>query len=251
MRKTLLTSVAVLGLALAAPAFAADMGGMPNDTGMTAPPHAGKTSTIPSPHRLMREGAMNPATGARYGHVPGDGVSLPLSGQASNITPTNTHSVIAPTLPTPPVNPNAGAEQFLNVAKQALARHRTGEAQEALERAETRRLDIDVTRNISPNDDPMIAQIRAAREALGRRDIASADQQISGAMSIGPTAGNMPGGDTGGGMSRNPGMQPNQTSGMYQGGTPSGNPYRTSQPGTLGTEVSPPGSPMNPNGEPQ
>src|SRR5438067_4718469 len=174
----------MLGLGLVVPGFTVNAGAVPNDTGMRAPAPTARTPTIPSPHKLMREGAMNPATGARYGHVPGEGVSLPLSGQASNITPADTHSIIAPTLPTPPVNPNAGAEQFLNVAKQALARHKTGEAQEALERAETRRLDIDVTRNISPNDDPMIAQIRAAREALGRHDIASADQQISGAMSI-------------------------------------------------------------------
>ena len=139
---------------------------------------------------------MNPATGARYGHVPGEGVSLPLSGQASNITPGDTHSIIAPTLPTPPVNPNEGAEQFLNVAKQALARHRTGEAQEALERAETRRLDLDAARNIAPSDDPMIGQIRSALEALGHRNFASADQQISGAMSMGATAGTNPTGQT-------------------------------------------------------
>lgn len=180
MRKTLLTSVAVLGLALTAPAFA-------DTTNATRHRQA-----IPSPHQLMREGAMNPATGARYGHVPGQGVSLPTSNQASNITPADTHSIIAPTLPTPPVNPNAGAEQFLNVARQALASHRTGEAQEALERAETRRLDLDAARNMSPNDDPMIGQIRAALEALGHRDIAAADQQVASAMSMGATAGNMP-----------------------------------------------------------
>lgn len=257
MRKTLLTSVAVLGLAFAAPAFAQNTGAAPGANDATAPDTTmGKTPTIPSPHRMMREGAMNPATGARYGHVPGQGVSLPMSGQASNLTPSDTRSVIAPTLPIPPVNPNAGAEQFLSVAKQALARHRTGEAQEALERAETRRLDRDAARNISPNDDPMIGQIRAALEALGHHDFAAADQQVSGAMSMGATAGNMPeGGMGGGGMSAGPGMpqggMPNQSSGIFQGGAPNGNPHRTSQPGTLGTEVAPPGSPMNPSGQPQ
>lgn len=247
MRKTLLTSVAVLGLALAAPAFAMTYSPPgPTDARM-APP--GRHHAIPSPHRLMQEGAMNPATGARYGHTPGIGESLPMSGQASNITPEDTHSVIAPTLPAPPVGPNASAEQFLSVAKQALARHRTGEAQEALERAETRRLDLDTARNISPTDDPMIGQIKAALEALGHHDMAGADQQISGAMSMGASAGNMPARGTGVGMSPGPGPQQPLTSGMYS--PPSGNPHRTSQPGTLGTEVSPPGAPMNPTGEPQ
>ena len=196
MRKTLLTWAAMLGLALALPGFAVNAGAVTNDTATTPAGPTAKAPRIPAPHRLMQEGAMDPATGARYGHVPGQGVSLPVSGQASNITPEDTHSIIAPTLPTPAVSSNAGAEQFLNVAKQALARHQTGAAQEALERAETRRLELDVARNVSPGDDPMIGQIRAAREALGHRNLAAADQQISGAMSMGATAETNPTGRT-------------------------------------------------------
>lgn len=257
MRKMLLTSVAALGLAFAAPALAQNTGaapGMGNATGpnetMTTPPApTGQQQAIPSPHRLMREGAMNPNTGARYGHVPGEGQSLPMSGHASNITSNDTRSVIAPSLPVPPVGQNASAEQYLNVAQQALARHRTGEAQEALERAETAVLNRRAERMQNPTEHaPRIEDIRAALDAMARHDYASAQQSISTAMYNRATASNMsPEGNM---PYEGTGMPPNQTSGMYQGGTPSGSPYRTAQPGTLGTEVSPPGTQMNPTGQP-
>jgi hypothetical protein len=84
------------------------------------------------------------------------------------------------------VNPNAGPHAFLNAARQALARHRTGAAQEALERAETRALDRDAARGIAPTNDPMVAQIRAAREALGHHNLGAAEQAIGAALAAGP-----------------------------------------------------------------
>lgn len=266
MRKLLLTSAAVVGLAFAGPGFAQTAGGATGPANENAAP-------APSPHQMMRQGAMNPATGARYGHVPGRGVSLPMGAQASNITAGDTRSIIAPTLPSPPLGPNATPDQFLSVARRAISMNRTGEAQEALERAETRRLDYDGIRNVSPGDDPMVGRIRAALDDLANHRLDAADQAIAEAMRMGGgggTAGYAPMGPPGGrpyhrgqayrptgGPGAPPGGAPEaygapggtETSGMYQSGA--GNPHRTSEPGTLGTEVTPPGTPMNPTGSPQ
>jgi hypothetical protein len=51
--------------------------------------------------------SLDPATGARPGHQPGVGESLPLSNNASNIVPGDTRSTIAPTLPASPVGDSA------------------------------------------------------------------------------------------------------------------------------------------------
>ena len=108
----------------------------------------------------------------------------PLSRVASNIVPADTHSVIAPRLPAPPLSPNATAAQFLRVARTALHRHATGEAQEALERAETRLLDRSTapTAADTPDSAPAIHLITQARDALGHRHWAQADEAIASAL---------------------------------------------------------------------
>ena len=50
---------------------------------------------------------VDPETGARPGNEIGTGSSLPLSDKASNITPQDTTSTIAPNLPSPAVGPDA------------------------------------------------------------------------------------------------------------------------------------------------
>ena len=226
MRTLLLTSVAAFGLALAAPAMA-------QDTGVPTP----------APHKLMREGAMNPATGARWGHTPGIGVSLPVANQASNIAPQDTRSIIAPTLPKPPLAENATPAQFLAAARDSLARGQTGAAQEALERAMTRRLDRDALRGIDPSGDPMIGKIRASLDALASHQLQTAQQDISSAMpataeneglGMGNSAMNMTG--VGGPTA------PDPDTGVYQAER-----HHTAIPGNQG-QMAPPGSEMNPNG---
>ncbi len=125
-------------------------------------------------------------TGARPGHEPGVGPSEPLAHHASNIDRADTSSDIAPRLPTPPVGPNAGPEQYLAVARQAIHAHHTGEAQEALERAETRLLDRS-TATTTPGADsqPVIDRIGEARRDLATRDFGGAEQAISMAMGNG------------------------------------------------------------------
>jgi hypothetical protein len=64
----------------------------------------------------------------------------PLNQPASNITLSDTRTVIAPALPAPPVPSADPPSAFLIAARRAVVIGRTGAAQEALERAETRLL---------------------------------------------------------------------------------------------------------------
>ncbi len=149
MRKTLLLSAALL--AFAAPAAFA------------------QTATSPD---------------IRPGHVPGVGDSLPMSNAASNILPGDTHSVIAPTLPTPAGGQNASITQFLTDAQHALDNHQTGRAQEALERAETAMLQRSVPADMANQPDHAhdVEQVTMARDALAHGDFAKAKQAVNMAM---------------------------------------------------------------------
>ena len=115
------------------------------------------------------------------------GVGSPMSTAASNTTSANTRSDIAPRLPDPNAASNTPVA-FLAAARQALSQNRTGAAQEALERAETRVL----TRSIEPADarqpasSDVAQQIAAARQALARRDRAAAMAAIDAAMAAEP-----------------------------------------------------------------
>ncbi len=115
----------------------------------------------------------SPVTGARPGNVVGTGMSLPLGNRASNINQYNTHSRIAPNLPSPQLAPNASAADFLRAADDALRAGRTGEAQQALEMAQTRLLSRSVPQGQTnnPSGNPAVAQISQALQALaaGRR----------------------------------------------------------------------------------
>lgn len=128
--------------------------------------------------------SLDPATGARPGHEPGVGVSLPLSSNASNIGPADTKSVIAPTLPTPSVGETATTHDYLQAARASLVAGHTGQAQQSLEMAETRALDRSVARGQTnaPSDSQMVARIQDARRALGGGDTAHAIQLIDLAL---------------------------------------------------------------------
>jgi hypothetical protein len=127
---------------------------------------------------------VNPETGARPGNVIGTGSSLPTSPRASNITPQTSRSPIAPTLPVPPVGPDAGPSQYLQAARQALVAGHTGEAQEALERAETRMLDRSVERPLAnlPAGGPHIEDINSALAALAAGNVPATIQAIDTAL---------------------------------------------------------------------
>ncbi len=106
----------------------------------------------------------------------------PQSSTASNISSANTRSTVAPGLPNPgsDLSPN----QYIMRARAALARGRTGEAQEALERAETRLLNRSTAVNDANAIDraPRIASIHAALAALAVGNRAGADTAMMGAI---------------------------------------------------------------------
>ncbi len=128
---------------------------------------------------------VNPATGARPGHEPGVGESLPLSDKASNIRPADTRSDIAPTLPAPSIGATATTRDYLQAARTSLAAARTGQAQQSLEMAETRALSRSVPQGQTdvPSDSRLVSEIRDARHALGGGDSAHAIQLIDLALS--------------------------------------------------------------------
>jgi hypothetical protein len=114
----------------------------------------------------------NPETGARPGNVIGTGMSLPTSDQAGNIGPEDTNSPIAARLPSPDVGKDASVHTLLLAARAALIADRTGEAQEALERAETRALDrsVPLFQTGVPSQSPLVGKIRDTLHMLGTGD---------------------------------------------------------------------------------
>jgi hypothetical protein len=121
-------------------------------------------------------------TGARPGNIIGTGMSLPRSDNAGNLNAATTHSELAPNLPAP-----TGVESVYNLlltARQDLVAHQTGAAQEALERAETRALDRDITPGTEriPDQSPQIAAIAQARAALANNNLNGAIAVIDQAL---------------------------------------------------------------------
>ena len=103
--------------------------------------------------------------------------------RASNIAPADTRKMVAPALPTPAVPATDSPIDFLRAAQAALARGRTEETQEALERAETRLLDGSAGSGIAgPSSPPGLPDIRAARRALAVRDRAASTRAIDAAL---------------------------------------------------------------------
>ena len=127
---------------------------------------------------------LDPATGARPGHEPGVGVSLPLSNHASNITAGDTRSVIAPTLPPSSAGPNATPEDYLRAARASLVAGQTGATQQSLEMAETRALDrsVPIGQTGDPGSNKLVSEIRNARDALAAGDSQHAIQLIDMAL---------------------------------------------------------------------
>jgi hypothetical protein len=108
----------------------------------------------------------------------------PTSDHASNIIASDTASTIAPALPAPDLGPGATPEAFLHAARSALATGRTGEAQQAMEMAETRLLDrsTPLFQTNDPSQNPLIHQIGEARRALGNGDRAQSMELLDQAI---------------------------------------------------------------------
>jgi hypothetical protein len=175
MRSKLL--IATLVASLTAPALA-QTGASP-----AYPPPPGPVPSYVPPSAMAPPGA-NPYTGARPGNEVGTGMSLPVGNSASNIDSRDTRSEIAPNLPSPDVGPNATPVDYLRAAQSALSAGRTGEAQQALEQAQTRLLDRSVSYGATnnPSDNPAVAQITQALHALAAGDSAQCMQLVQAAI---------------------------------------------------------------------
>jgi hypothetical protein len=103
-------------------------------------------------------------------------------------------ATIATPEPVPPVDENAPPQAFLQAARQSLAAGRTGEAMEAMERAETRALDRSVrpSRANIPDTQPFITLVAAARAALDAHDRATALAKIDEALALTPAPATQP-----------------------------------------------------------
>jgi hypothetical protein len=164
----------------------------PDQTGYPPPENRYLPGTYPPPDSAPTPTTQRPysapaapppsysAPVARPGNEIGTGSSLPLGDRASNIEGSDTRSQIAPNLPPPLVGPDASPRAFLLAARDALAAGRTGAAQEALERAQTRLLDrsVPLFQTDTPDRSPLVDQISAALHALGARDWQRAMQII-------------------------------------------------------------------------
>jgi len=107
------------------------------------------------------------------------------SGLASNIAPSDTRSSIAPRLPAPDAGRDAGPRQYLIDARMALREGRTGAAQEALERAETRLLDsIDQGSAGEAARTRLLAAATEARQALGAHDTKGAETILNRVLAV-------------------------------------------------------------------
>ncbi len=144
---------------------------------------AGMTSLAALAQTSAPSPSMQSGSGARPGHVPGVGVSLPRSNAASNIRGSDTRRV-APTLPAPGVGADATVRTYLHAARTALVAGRTGEAQQALEMAETRALDRSVAQGQvnTPSHSRLVARINTALHTLGAGNRTRALHEIDAAI---------------------------------------------------------------------
>jgi hypothetical protein len=183
------SALATLLVAIAATPALAQMSPPPHPLG-TLPPgpmvpmHMAQTApaTAPAPAMPARPPAGAPI--ARPGNDIGTGQSLPLSNNAGNILPSDTTTTYAARLPNPDIGENASPRAFVEAARAALAAGRTGEAQEAMERAETRLLirSVRPSQANMPSREPVIQQITEARRALGQGDRAGALARLDAAL---------------------------------------------------------------------
>ncbi|MBS0640449.1 MAG: hypothetical protein U1E70_01725 [Acetobacteraceae bacterium] len=108
----------------------------------------------------------------------------PMSHGASNLPgQPQTTTTFAPSLPAPPVASNKPSD-FLKAARAALAAGRTGEAQQAMEMAQTRLLDrsVPLGQTNVPDANPAVLQISQALQDLGAGNRAGSLQKLETAL---------------------------------------------------------------------
>lgn len=247
MRKLLMASAALMGLALSAPAWAQGTDTNTN-AGGTGTGGASTTQGVTSPmsgEATPQSGQNSQATGTMGSSDQTGSTMGGASGTAHHMQATS--SGMVPALPV-----DGSPQHYLRVAREALRAHRGREAEDALERAETRLLDRSTPASAAnqPDTAPAITQINQAREALGRRDWQQARQSIESAMNTPGLAANDSMGGTGGngsgmtgtsgmngnaGVSNNPASSGSSSTDMNGGTGMGGSSSPTMQNGATGT----------------
>jgi transcription elongation GreA/GreB family factor len=186
MHKALLVSAALFGVVVTAPVM--------TQATVTPPAPGAATSGAPAPGGATQEQTTSqPANNKPVEHGPAASKRRPHQG-------VQRRSVTAPHSTTSSVDENASADQYLRDAQTALRGRRIREAQEALERAETRVLNGAPDTNVGQNS--TVNTIERAREALGhvryvRPDSARGGQMIDQAMSEVTSTSSLSGGQSG------------------------------------------------------
>ena len=108
----------------------------------------------------------------------------PMSTQPTNVGPGDTHTLWSPSLPAPPVGPDAPLSAYVQAARSAVAAGRLGEAQEAIERAESRALTRSVRPSMAsdPSHQPLVQQLAEARQMVAAHDSAGAARKLDEAL---------------------------------------------------------------------
>jgi len=111
-------------------------------------------------------------------------VPLLLTVSAAATAQPASRDAVLPPLPSVNLPEGAKPSDALRAAQGALAAGRIGEAEQALEMAETRMLDrsVELGATNNPSDNPTVGQISQARQALAAHDRAGCMQLIQTAL---------------------------------------------------------------------
>ncbi len=150
-------------------------------------PQSAPQSAAGTPGAAASPSTTVPSGGAGPGYAVGAGSAEPMSNRAANIDRQDqAYPRIAPNLPNPSVGEDASPAAYLHAAERALAAGRTGEAQEAMEMAQTRLLDRSVPYGQvnQPIRSPAIEHINRALQALAAGDRAKCAELIQAAIPL-------------------------------------------------------------------
>lgn len=207
MRKALLASAALFGIVVTAPVLTQTTVTPPTAPGSSgtaepAPPNeSGAASGGGTTSGTVNTQATDPGPATSGAPAPGGTTQEQTTSQPTNSKPVEhgpaaserrphqapqRRSLAAPRSTTSSVDENASADQYLRDAQTALRRGRIREAQEALERAETRVLNS--APGTAAGQNSAVSTIERAREALGhvrysRPDLARGGEMIDQAIS--------------------------------------------------------------------
>jgi len=126
----------------------------------------------------------HPSSHLAVPHLVGAVLLISSAALCSSAAQTPASEIPRPALPAPPVADNAPPSAFLRAAQTAMITGRLGEAQEALEMAQTRMLDrsVPLFQTGQPSPNPAVKAVANAIQALVSGDRETALRHIQTAM---------------------------------------------------------------------